>query len=224
MSDRLRLLSLPQEVTDAIRTSIKQTWPRGIQEERDYYGSREFKMNGNPWHPHGDDAIHARRLTRGIMATLYSFGWILYIATDLSRNMGDKDSLFFRHQHPVPAPCEWFSCTFSKGDRLRLIDAPENLTNDIINELRSLTQSHQPYTVKGTYEIKFNGYPFAASGGKTMVSRTMAISLFEVLERNGFAIYASIDQKYGGEHGTETDTWHMSRPAGWTPGAPVYHP
>ncbi|KAK5164360.1 uncharacterized protein LTR77_010056 [Saxophila tyrrhenica] len=223
MGDRIRLMGLPPEITAAIRSTLQQTWPNGIQDERGYHGSVEFKLRGYPWSPTGDDAIHARRVTRGIMATLYSHGWVLYISTDISRKPGDKDNLFFRHQDPPPAPREWFSCTFSKGDRIRLIDAPESVVQDMIRTLQGYIQTHRPYHVSGTYEIKLNGSPFAASGGETMVSRVLCLELFEVLERNGFTLYASIDQKYGGQHGTETDSWQMSRPVGWSPGAPVYH-
>ena len=159
MDDRIRLLQFSQELRNAVRTSILNTWPEGIQNEREFHGSWEFKMSGYPWVPSGDDAIHARRLTRGIMQTLYSHGWVLYISTDISQNQGDKDNLFFRHHDPPPAPAEWFSLTFSKSDRLRLIDAPQNVVQDVIEALQFETQSHQPYRVSGVYEVKFNGYP-----------------------------------------------------------------
>lgn len=223
MSDRVRLLQLPMEQRDAIRNTIKQTWPRGIQNERDYHGSWEFKMSGNPWSPYGENALYARRLTRGILATLYEAGWVLYIATDISRNPGDKDNLFFRHQSPAPTPCEWFSITFSKGDRIRLIDAPQEVLQDTLAILRAETQRHEPYRIPGVYEIKLNGWPFAASGGSTMVSRSICLKLFSMFEQHGFTVSASLDQKYGGGNGEETDTWHLSRPIGWAPGAPVYH-
>lgn len=223
MSDKIRLLHLPVEQRDAVRDSIKRTWPRGIQRERDYYGSHEFKLSGNPWSPYGEEALHARRLTRGILATLYDAGWVLFIATDISRNPGDKDNLFFRHQSPAPTPREWFSVTFSKGDRVRLIDAPQDVVRDTLAALRSETQRHEPYRIPGVYEIKLTGWPFAASGGETMVSRTLCLKLFGVFENHGYTISASMDQKYGGEHGEETDTWHVSRPVGWAQGTPVYH-
>jgi hypothetical protein len=223
MSDRIRLMQFPPDVCAAVRQNINVSWPNGIQAEREYYGSLEFKMKGYPWSPVGEDAIFARRLTRGIMATLYAHGWILYISSDISMKQGDKDNLFFRHQEPAPAPCEWFSITFSRGDRLRLIDAPQAVVDDVIAVMRPYTQSHQPYKVANVYEIKFNGYPFMASGGDTMTSRMMCLQLFAVFEQHGYTVYASIDQKYGGEHGQETDSWHLSKPTGWTPGAPVYH-
>lgn len=220
-TDRVRLMSFPIEIQNAIRQSIVSTWPKGIQKEGDYAGSWEFKLSGNPWESTGDSAIHARHLTRGLLATLYSHGWILYVAADISRNEYDTDSLFFRHQQPAPSPCEWFSVTFSKGDKLRLIDAPQEVVNDVVNALVLKVQRHQPYDVPGTYEIKLQGYPFAASGGRTMESRVIALQLLNVFEARGFSIYASVNQKHSSTY--ETDTWHVCRPLGWTPRLPVYH-
>ncbi len=125
--------------------------------EQKYHGSWEFKMRGYPWLSSGDEAIHARRLTRGILSILHSFGYVLYISTDVSASSGDIANLFFRHQDPAPAPCEWFSCMFTKGDQLRLIDAPQDVVNDIVGTLRTYTQSHEPYRVSGVYGIKFSG-------------------------------------------------------------------
>ncbi len=39
----------------------------------------------------------------------------------------DKDSCLFRHQHPAPPPCAWMSISFNRGDRLRLIGAPQEI-------------------------------------------------------------------------------------------------
>lgn len=105
----------------------------------------------------GEDAIHARRLTRSIVVTMYNLGWVLSLSTDISMKPDDKDNLLFRHQEPAPAPAEWFSLTFSRGDRLRLIDAPDELVQSTIDILRPETQSHASYKVPGVYEIKFNG-------------------------------------------------------------------
>lgn len=221
-SDKIRLLGLPVEQRDAVRASITRNWPQGIQREREYYGSHEFKLRGNPWYPTGDDALHARRVTRGVLSTIHDAGWILYITTDISRNEGDNDSLFFRHQSPSPTPREWFSLTFSKGDRIRLIDAPQDVVEATKRALQPETQRHEPYRLPGVYEIKLIGYPFQASGGETMVSRNLCLKLFSVFEAHGFTVSASMDQKYQGS-GTETDSWHVSRPIGWAQGTPVYH-
>lgn len=57
-----------------------------------------------------------------------------------------------------------------------------------------------------------------------MKSRVMVLKLLNTFEEHGFTVYASLDQKSSGEDANETDSWHMSRPVGWTKGAPVYHP
>ncbi|KAK5115551.1 hypothetical protein LTR62_001210 [Meristemomyces frigidus] len=213
MSDRLRFLQLPRPVIAQIRSRIShpEIWPRGIQEERQYHGSWEIKLRGNPWHPTGNDAIYARRLTREVIATLYSLGWILYSSTDISRKTNDKDNLFFRFQPrpPPTVPVEWFSLTFSRGDRLRLIDCPAELRQAIVAALAYKTQSHGPYRIPGVYELKFTGHPFMALGGESMDARLLVLKLLDVLQRGGWRVYASIDQKYGGENANETDTWQI---------------
>jgi hypothetical protein len=39
----------------------------------------------------------------------------------------DKDALLFRHQYPPPTPCVWMAISFNMGDRIRLVNAPEEL-------------------------------------------------------------------------------------------------
>lgn len=220
-SDRIRLLDFPLEARAAVQSCIERTWPSGIQLIREYGGSWEFKLRGTPWVPSGEDAIHARRLVREIFAALYAAGWVLYISTDLSRQQTDKDTLLFRHQDPPPAPSEWFAMSFSKTDRVRIVEAPPHVANKLAQALQSWTQARRPYL--GADEVKLLGAPFMASGSETMEARKVVIALAGALEQCGFSIYASIDQKSGGSHGEETDTWYLRRMVGWTPGPPVYH-
>lgn len=50
------------------------------------------------------------------------------------------------------------------------------------------------------------GISWWANGEATMRVRELLIILLEVLECEGWTVYASIDQKNGGENNTETDT------------------
>ena len=53
--------------------------------------------------------------------------------------------------------------------------------------------------------------------------RELLIALVEMLEEEGWSVYASIDQKSSGGQGvSETDTWHCCRAKGWEKGMPVY--
>jgi hypothetical protein len=70
------------------------------------------------------------------------------------------------------------------------------------------------------------GSPWSPDGGASMTTRALLLKLISALERHGFTVYASIDQKNGpgGDSRVgETDTWHACRPVSFEGGAPVYH-
>jgi hypothetical protein len=66
-------------------------------------------------------------------------------------------------------------------------------------------QSHSQYS-RGVYEVKLYGSPWWATGTETMEVRSLLLVLLEVLEIEGWTVYASVDQKKGTEKRTETDT------------------
>jgi hypothetical protein len=122
MEDRIRFMQFPIEVINICRQTIQSTWRRGIQAQREYGGSKEIKLFGNPWRGSGDEAIEARRLICALLGTLHAQGWVMTLSTDISKKNMDKDTLIFRHQIPGPALCDWCCIAFSKQDRLRFID------------------------------------------------------------------------------------------------------
>lgn len=154
MSDRLRTLQFPASAIQIIQRTITRNWSSGIQAERDYYGSHEFKLRGNPWNGHQDESVHARRLMTRLLEALYNTGWVLAINTDISKKQLDKDTLIFRLQDPVPVACQWMCVSFSKQDRLRFIDAPQELVRDMITLLAPETQQHNPFRLSNVYEFK----------------------------------------------------------------------
>lgn len=224
MTDRIRLLNFPPEINDLIRQAIITTWVRGVQAERDYGGSYEFKLKGNPWTGWSDDSIHARRLVRNIFEGLLNNGWVLALSTDISKKTSDKDTLIFRHQDPAPSTCEWTTIAFSRQDRVRLIDAPPRLVEDVVKALGLITKKASSHDrIAGVYDIQLSAYLWWATGEDAVTARRVLLQLMEVLEAHGFTVYASVDQGNGSEDSTETDTWHCCRPVGWQQGAPVYH-
>lgn len=122
MEDRLRFLCFPQEIVNICRQTIGAVWRRGIQSEREYGGSHEFKVYGNPWRGMGDEAVDARRLICALLGTLHGQGWVMTLSTDISKKNWDKDTLLFRHQVPAPAGCDWCCIGFSRNDRIKFID------------------------------------------------------------------------------------------------------
>ena len=124
-------------------TAILASWPFGIQREREYGSSFEFKLKGkevhlssrlrlthsltfarlgNPWSGQGSEAIPSRVLMMAILRALYNIGHVIYLSTDLSRKQFDKDSIFFRWHSVPPPPCTWFAISFNMGGTIRVIE------------------------------------------------------------------------------------------------------
>jgi hypothetical protein len=156
-SDKIRMLRFPESEVRLVRSTITRTWPRGLDVQRPYSGSEEFKLRGYPWQGTGDDAVHSRRMLAGVLSGLYAAGWLLYISTDVSKRVLDKDSLLFRHcgpDHALPQS-EWFAMSFSRSDRIRLIDAPKDVVGEVVACCKKMTQSHGPYSMPNVYELRF---------------------------------------------------------------------
>ena len=225
MNDRLRFLRFPPEIISHLRRTILSTWPQGIQYERPYGPSHEIQLRGYPWQGTGSEAFEARRLMKGLLATLHSIGWVLNLNTDISKTQYDKDSLVFRFQTPEPALCEWCSIAFSGRNRIRFIDAPGELFASLPERLTGLERGwvrSQEWYARDVWDVKLMGSPWLATGTETMLVREMVLVLVEMLEEEGWSVYASIDQKSTGNGRSETDTWYVCRPLGWERGMPVY--
>ncbi|KAK2590596.1 hypothetical protein QQS21_011719 [Conoideocrella luteorostrata] len=231
MSDRIRVIQFPSEDVDAIRATILRCWVKGIQAERPYSVSREFKLRGNPWIGvgTGPDAVPAQILMRELFACLYERGWIMTASTDISRKKGDKDTLIFRKQ-PVPPPkAEWMAISFKAGDRLRFLGAPRDLTSafsGLLASLRLLQRESDKSTAANHHEFKLHGYPWAATGEETMTTRLLILRLVELLELHGWSLYASIDQNNGPAGDSklsETDCWYCVKSTDWVPGSFIIH-
>jgi hypothetical protein len=221
--DRLRFLRFPSPIISLCRLTILSTWSVGISKEQPYANSHEMKLNGYPWRGHGKEGVEARRLMNGVLATLHASGWLLTLNTDISKSALDKDTLLFRYQNPLPAPHEWCVVSFSRQDRLRFMDAPPSLYESFPSRVGAHWISESLLHSQGVWEYKLKGYPWQASGEETMRVRELLIALVEMLEEEGWSVYASIDQKSSGGQGySETDTWHCCRAKGWEKGMPVY--
>lgn len=117
--------------------------------------------------------------------------------------------------------------TFKQGDKIRLLGAPPDLVDAMAAMLAGMCLL-QARTAKAPqqHELKLHGYPRSASGEATMHARLLILRMVEVLERHGWSLYASIDQKNGpGGDGSysETDCWYCVKSSDWTPGSIILH-
>ncbi|KAK5141742.1 hypothetical protein LTR04_002486 [Oleoguttula sp. CCFEE 6159] len=224
-SGRLRLLRFPPAHIQAIARTIQSSWGQGIQKESDYYGAHEFKLRGCPWDGKGSEADGARVLMCRLLESLFNLGWILSVATAVSKKPHDKDTLLLRLLQPAPPPCDWINIAFSHADRLRVVFADEQLLQVLGAVLGRRVQDSRRISGR-THEFRLHGYPWRANGGETVAVRVMLLELLECLEAQGFGLYASIDQKTGlgsNNNRSEADTWCLCRAKNWTAGMPVYH-
>jgi len=229
-TDRIRLLQFPPEDIAAIRDVIKNNWRSGIQEERTYAHSYEFKCLGNPWSGKGSDAIPARLLMRSILAYLFSCGWILTASNVVSKSILEKDTMIFRKQAIPPPAGEWIAISFNQGDRLHLIGAPTELVAAFQALLKGMGQ-WQKESWKDreldAFEFKIHGWPWRPSGEETMTTRLLLLRMLETLEAGGWSLYATVDQNNGhrdkNSKSTGTDSWYCVRAVDWVPGNSVFH-
>lgn len=231
MSDRIRFVQFPKEDLAVIRNTIQTHWYKGIQAERPYGPSYEFKLRGIPWSGSGtgSDAVPAIILMREVFASLYAMGWIMTSSTDISRKKFDKDTLIFRKQ-PVPPPAaNWIAISFKTGDKLRFLGAPQELLgafSSLLTSAKLLQSQAIKDTKRNQYDFKLYGYPWAATGEETMRTRVLILKLVELLEAHGWSLYASIDQNSGptgDSNYSEVDCWYCVKAADWRPGSAIIH-
>jgi len=226
-NDRLRLLSFPAPILEGIKQVIQTTWYKGLQTERVYSHSYEFKMGGNPWLGQGKDGISSRILMREILAFLYAYGWILHASTDVSKKPAEKDTMIFRWQENAPPASEWMCISFDRSDRLTLIGADAEL----IEGFRHLLQGSKLWKSeqwkdgpKNAWEFKCRGYPWDGKGEETISTRLLLLRMLGVLENQGWTLYASVDQNVTtSENESEANAWYCVRDQAWQTGMPVLH-
>ncbi|PGH00220.1 hypothetical protein GX51_05917 [Blastomyces parvus] len=225
MTDRIRFLGFPSADVTRIYEIIRGCWPKGIQSTREYGPSNEIRLLGSPWRPSSwfeDEKTAARRLVCGLLRGLYEMGWVLKASVDVLKKEGNKDTLLFRLQQPPPPQSNWLCISFNKSDLLQLIDFPKPLCEAMVKALGDKVQRTQ--SLESSFEIKFHGYPWKASGTETVETRLILLKMLDCLEQFGFTLYASFNQDTNqSEQKTEADTWFCHQQTNWAPGAPIYH-
>ncbi|TPX68096.1 hypothetical protein SpCBS45565_g03388 [Spizellomyces sp. 'palustris'] len=210
--DTLRLLNVPVNLHQPLRMVLQSSWSRGIQNEGAYGESYEYQLRGYPWFGQGDEAVPSRRLVVAIMAFMYHNGWTLGVVTDLSKKVSHKDSWYFGRATPSPQ-ARFCSISFNKTDRLRLIEAPQDLVQAVLQCVHSVWRLgiQQQFGYDGSYEIKLRGNPWRTTGTEMVAAQSLAMNLISTLGKCGWVVYASVEISSthgpnGNSHG-DLDSW-----------------
>jgi hypothetical protein len=189
LSDQIRLTALPPHLIPIIRAAILHGWEPGIASERDYFGTYEFKLKGDPWWGQGEHSVISRQLITLLLIVMAQNGWNLICERDLGKTQGEKDTLVFEQGIPDPTP-EVFSVSFNWGDRMQVIDAPA-----------------------------FNPYTKHLVGNnlrqRILVERMVPMQVIVNMKALGFKLYGTIGVKTGGrtgdDAGMDLDSWFFRR-------------
>lgn len=98
-SDKIRFIDAPSDLYSKLKEAVSKYWKQGIQDEKDFYGSKELKLKGKPWFP--VEAVQARILILGLMETLQSFGWEVVASIDISTREIDYDTWIVANVRPT---------------------------------------------------------------------------------------------------------------------------
>ncbi|GAA5900456.1 hypothetical protein JCM8208_005367 [Rhodotorula glutinis] len=212
-SDRVRLIGFPSTVIQPVHDAIFRSWALGIQKESTFDPvSYEFKLGGNPWYGQGEQAVPSRRLVSHLLACLSSQGWHLASAVDLSRKGYDKDTLLFRSGPPISR--QVFSVSFNQGDKVRIIDPPNEQVRDaFFGSVSSWPAGIQSQALKepGAWQVKLRGYPwYTSSGSEVNHARILACNILAALDGLGWELVGSVDISQGGE-GQDLDSWFFGQ-------------
>ncbi|KAM0298170.1 hypothetical protein ACHAPM_008867 [Fusarium culmorum] len=130
-------------------------------------------------------------------------------------------ALVFRRQYHILPPCEWVNISFHGGDKLKILNSPPSqLVNDVIAAFVTDIQRHE-VTVERA-KIKFKGFPWRNVGHDDEDETQMKLlTLLEVVERNGFTLYARTTARYSDET-SESNVLIFQRRLDWISGMSVY--
>ncbi|KAG8852332.1 hypothetical protein FRB91_006586 [Serendipita sp. 411] len=174
-------------------------------------------MRGNPWGGDGSEAVPAIYMVCEVMAAVYHLGWILTMATDISKRAMDKDTLIYR-QGDIPSPCVFMAVSFNDGDKLSLINASNEVINAVKNIWGGNVQRESWKLLNVAWEFKLAGYPWWSSGNESVAVRVLLLNTLDALSSFGWETHTSVDITAGpgglGKNaGADTDCWILRKPA-----------
>jgi hypothetical protein len=197
--DRLRLIGGAPGIADIIRRVIEAKWnPGRIQDERDFHGSHEFKISGNPWNSVLAESARARYLMLEFFQELLRYGWHNVAAFCLSRVSSDRVVLLFEKREPLERPM--FCIAPHDSDKFWLINMSAELVSLFKRVLRSRwsngTQSEKEIALHfGTvHNLKLIGKPWSGGESNSPIhARSFLCSIIEEFAKVGWELMLCVD-------------------------------
>ncbi|KAJ9123540.1 hypothetical protein QFC24_003755 [Naganishia onofrii] len=123
-TSQLRALHFPSDIYSHLISTIKQTWPEGIEwatlQSNDGW---TCLLRGTPWKKKGTEELEE--------------GWALLQDVKVGSAKKDVHHFLFRHNELQPASDRFYAVTFPLPGRISLVDPPATSTPGIISSIRS---------------------------------------------------------------------------------------
>ncbi|MFH4977676.1 hypothetical protein AB6A40_004385 [Gnathostoma spinigerum] len=194
--DRVTVVDADPEVIHAIRNVLATYYSDGIQRERRLPGgSTEFQLRGFPFvQGFKNSATMFKLVLCRLFVVLRNSGWRLCISSDLSR-LSDLSTLFFQKVScETYSGCQVFCLSLSSTDKFKLINAPPQAHQLLIDIVGSLLQSS---SVENMYsEVQLRGYAWLTTSSIFGCEvRKILLDIFRRFHSIGYRYYGTANLK-----------------------------
>uniref|UniRef100_A0A1I8FK64 Calpain catalytic domain-containing protein n=1 Tax=Macrostomum lignano TaxID=282301 RepID=A0A1I8FK64_9PLAT len=186
----LRLIEAPKSSA----MSCCHHWTSGLTGDRDYHGSREFKLGGSPWWTEGAESVRTRLLITLLLQELRDKGWRLVQTIELCRRLNDKSVFVFARAQPESS-LHWCLSLHSKSV-LRFVNAqwkwwtPSVWSSLATTFTASRLREYSPAIIKFDCEAD----PGLVTNGNDHVhGRHMMLGILEAMQQRGWSLVCSAD-------------------------------
>ena len=195
-SDTLVILRANSAFINIVRRAILESWPLGIQNEKEIHCCGEIltqiKLHGTPWVDYaGPENIQCRQMLINILGQLGAESFKLLAGVNIK---GGTDSLFFIQDPSYQAmPSTLCMISLNKNDRLRLINCRDMvgpLRETISRNYGEIQREEEKY---GSWEFKLADTPWWTSGFLAIQARQLISRISETMLSYGWALTTAID-------------------------------
>ena len=195
--DRMRMINCNQ-LFEQLKTALSIAG-LNIQDNIDYYGCLEVKIQGTPWHSSNMEAIQARRAISRVLEMMAAHGYVPYYAIDVSKSITDKASILFK-KAPYPMNCNFACVALTSLNRVRLLDFPLDVgvpMRECIYECYPFGVQNEDQLPEGNLEINLKYYPWQnqwpSKGGAPYHAKAMLGKMMRIAEQYGWYCVLSAD-------------------------------
>jgi hypothetical protein len=199
-TDKIRIVNAPNGggIVSSVGQAIRMGWPKGVDREREYGGSYEFKLHGQPWWCNGEDTVPLRQLAMNLIHAMGECGYDPLTCADVSKKPRDSDTFFFvARPKGVPAPNRpLVSISMNSTDLIRLVgSAPRSVWAAIKTAAaHAWPRGIQKESVYARVpELKLKGRPWWADGLDAVHSRALVCQIVSEMERCGWTLLLTAD-------------------------------